>query len=263
MRRRVFLAGPFAAPALAKGALDSVQQLHRDRLAAFGTWHELAPLGRVWRPEDLPPGWRPFGSGRWRYTFEAGWYWQGRLPFSGIAEHRGRWARHARAWWWLPGARFEPAPVAWGRSAAAKVAWAPLPGRGQQAQGWSMFGRTKSADDQPSILPVPEDQHIRRTAPPDPGEIAAVTGQPVEPVPLSSLVGADDLAAWRATGQRTVRGIGDLALRLPRPRAKPDISGSAPADDAWSSFERQRQFELRQRERLRELDRRRARDELP
>ena len=260
MKRRIFLFALTSTPALAADASDVVAELYHDQLAALGRWHDLAGVGQAWRPDAVPPDWRPFSSGRWRYTFEAGWYWQGTLPFSAVAEHRGRWRFIQKTWWWLPGVRFEPAPVAWGRPGRDWVAWSPLPGGGAAPNGWSELPLRELVDPNAAIASLATDASIERTAPPEPGEVAAASGRPIEPIPLGDLVSADDLTAWFNTGNRGVSGIAQPALQRPAAAAVPRPSGPTSPDDGWSAFERQHRNDLRENQRLLERDRRRDRD---
>ncbi|WP_027135870.1 DUF6600 domain-containing protein [Geminicoccus roseus] len=261
MRRRAFLAALAAGPAAASDALETVQELHRDQLAGLGDWSERPGLGVAWRPSDVPPGWRPFSVGRWIWTIEGGWYWQGDLLFSRIAEHRGRWRRLEGAWWWLPGSRFEPAPVAWGQAEEERIAWAPLPTGGRSVEGWSVLPVAALADPAPPIRPAPADLSISRTAPPDPRWVEAASGRPVVSASLADLADPADVRAWFATDTRSLRGIADPAPLLSGPApAMPSTSGPVGADDAAEAFARQHRQDLRQSERLRERDRQRERD---
>jgi hypothetical protein len=262
MKRRFFLLGLIAAPASAQDALQAVQELYRSQLAPLGDWRDVAGLGMAWRPAGLPRDWRPFSLGRWRYTMEGGWYWQGDLPFAAIAEHRGRWRRVDGQWWWLPGTRFDPAPVAWGRAAGGTIAWAPLPTGERRVEGWSLLPLAELASTDPAIRPASKSLGIRRVAPPDPSDVEAAGGKAVQPASLGELVSADDLTAWYATDTRSVRGIADPRLRLPSPARTPRVSGPAGADDAWAGFERQHQRDLEQNQILLEEQRRQDRNDL-
>ncbi|WP_222182287.1 DUF6600 domain-containing protein [Geminicoccus harenae] len=262
MRRRLFLSMLLPAPALAQDLRQALARQFRDQLQPFGTWDELPDLGPAWRPEGVPDGWRPFSRGQWRWAREAGWYWQGDLPFSDLAEHRGRWRLAAGSWWWLPGSRFDPAPVAWAAAGPGRIAWAPLPSADGTATGWSVVPLAELTLVPVPARPLPDTDGLRRRAPPDPAEIEAAGGRVREPVPLASLAAAEDVHAWYATDSRSVRGIGTPAFRPSPPGPTPAPSGPAGEDDAWQAFERQRRLDLLDAERRRELDRERDRDRL-
>lgn len=261
MRRRALLLGLVATPAAADELLEAIVSLFHERLEPLGEWRDVPGMGQVWRPAGVAPGWRPFTAGRWRLTYEAGWFWQGDLPFSAITEHRGRWRLLDGEWWWVPGTRFDPAPVAWAKPQPGSIGWAPLPSGERPVEGWSVAPLRALAAG-PVVVHEPAGDPGRRVAPPDPLDVEAAGGPPIAMVSLGDLVDADDLTAWYAVDTRSVFGVGNPALRLPRPGPTPRPSGPNAPDSAWKSFERQRQLNLRENERLREAERRRDNNEL-
>ncbi|HWL67999.1 MAG TPA: DUF6600 domain-containing protein [Geminicoccus sp.] len=262
MRRRLFLAILLPAPALAQDLRQTLARQFRDQLKPLGVWDELPGLGPGWRPDHVPDGWRPFSSGRWRWTREAGWYWQGDLPFSALAEHRGRWRRIEGNWWWLPGSRFDPAPVAWAAPGSGQIAWAPLASEEGMPTGWSVVPLTELTLQALPVSPLADAHGLRRRAPPDPAEIEAAGGRLPEAVPLASLATPEDVRAWYATDSRSVFGIGTPGFRPPPPGPTPAPTGPSGTDDAWQAFDRQHRLDLLEAERRRELDRERDRDRL-
>ncbi|HEX2525717.1 MAG TPA: DUF6600 domain-containing protein [Geminicoccus sp.] len=263
MRRRALLLGLLVAPAVAADELlETIADQFRPSLEPLGRWRDLPGLGPAWQPDRVPDSWRPFSRGRWRLTFEAGWVWQGSLPFSAITEHRGRWRRLDDGWWWIPGTRFDPAPVAWARPARDEVAWAPLPGGDRPIEGWLSLPLARLADTEAPIAKPREGAPLRRVAPPDPAEVEAAAGRALDVVSLADLVDREDVRAWYFTDSRSVFGIGSPALQRPPPAPTPGTTGPSSPDDAFRSFERERQLNLRENERLWERERRRDANEL-
>lgn len=256
-RRPLLLLLLAAGPALADDPRQRVALLFRDRLAPFGRWTELGGLGPAWVP-DVPASWRPFGVGSWAWTEEAGWLWQGGTALSRITEHRGRWRRQDGHWLWLPGARFEPAPVAWGR-APERLGWAALPPNGEPAQGWSIVPLAEMGRPRDGSEAAGSPDGLRRTAPPAIDEVLAAGGAPAT-VALADAIDADDLRSWRLERNRSGRSIGGLPPLRPSPGV-PATGPTAP-DQRWQAQERQRQIELEASRQVLERDRQRVRENL-
>ena len=260
MKRRIVLLGLIGMPAAAASTFDLVQSRYRDELAGFGRWRDVKGAGAVWQPAGLAPDWRPFSLGQWRCTKEAGWFWQGSLALSAITEHRGRWRWIDGAWSWLPGVRFELAPVAWGRIGDDVITWAPAAGLDAQALGWSKLRSRAFVDPHPSVAKPDSDEVIRRAPPPDPAEVAAAAGKAVKPAALADLVDNADLTAWLATGSRSPAGLSMVTLPAMVPAGTSPPTGPADPDRAWSIFEAQHQDDLQENQWLHEREVRRSRD---
>jgi len=94
-------------------------------LAAHGTWVEVAPYGRCWRPAGVTLEWRPYSYGSWVWT-DCGWYWASDEPWGWACYHYGSWVFSDGAWVWVPGIEWAPAWVEW-RVGGGFVGWAPFP----------------------------------------------------------------------------------------------------------------------------------------
>jgi hypothetical protein len=100
----------------------------QEPLSACGTWLEVSPYGRCWRPADVALDWRPYGDGRWEWT-ECGWFWLSQEPWAWAGYHYGHWiCDPVHRWIWIPGIEWAPAWVSW-RVGSDFVGWAPLPPR--------------------------------------------------------------------------------------------------------------------------------------
>ena len=84
------VAGPTTYPGAAD--IEEDADYFYDQLAPYGQWIEVEDYGPCWRPNDSPPGWRPYTLGRWAYTDECGWFWVTDEPFGWCCYHYGRWA---------------------------------------------------------------------------------------------------------------------------------------------------------------------------
>ncbi len=94
-------------------------------LDSYGTWMDVAGLGRVWQPAE-PYDWRPFGDGQWVWT-DRGWMWMSDEPFAWVVYHYGYWSHWGAAGWlWVPAYDWSPARVHW-YSGNDYIGWAPLP----------------------------------------------------------------------------------------------------------------------------------------
>ena len=67
--------------------LEHLQEL----LAPYGTWLDVPPYGRCWRPTaaTADPNWRPYTQqGHWLYT-EVGWSWHSDYSWGETVFHLG------------------------------------------------------------------------------------------------------------------------------------------------------------------------------
>jgi len=95
-------------------------------LAPYGEWVAVETYGMCWRPEGVPPGWRPYVFGHWVWT-PYGWTWVSNDPCGWAVYHYGRWFYDPYyGWLWVPGYVWAPAWVQW-RWGDGFVGWAPLP----------------------------------------------------------------------------------------------------------------------------------------
>ena len=93
-------------------------------LAAYGTWVDVSPYGRCWRPADIVPEWRPYTVGHWEWT-DAGWYWMSDEPWGWACCHYGSWVLDPiYGWVWIPAVEWAPAWVVW-RETPDYIGWAP------------------------------------------------------------------------------------------------------------------------------------------
>jgi len=102
------------------------QEYFYDYLAPYGTWVSYPAYGYVWVPRHMQHGWRPYTSGRWVWT-DYGWTWVSDFEWGWAPFHYGRWGwDRGLGWFWVPGAVWGPAWVAW-RVGDIYLGWAPLP----------------------------------------------------------------------------------------------------------------------------------------
>jgi hypothetical protein len=108
-------------------------------LASYGSWVDVNPYGRCWRPAGVDPTWRPYENGRWEWT-DAGWYWASDEPWAWATYHYGNWEFDPNyGWLWIPATEWAPAWVVW-REAPDYVGWAPCgPGGVAVADSSFMF----------------------------------------------------------------------------------------------------------------------------
>ncbi len=105
-----------------------------DTLGPYGSWIDVDIYGRVWLPNVVEVGWRPYTHGSWVYT-SAGWTWNSDWRWGWAPFHYGRWFHHGQyGWVWVPGAVWAPAWVAW-REGDGWLGWAPLPPRARWSVG--------------------------------------------------------------------------------------------------------------------------------
>jgi hypothetical protein len=93
-------------------------------LDRYGAWAYEAPYGYVWYP-TVAPGWRPYYTGYWASVPAYGWTWIGAERWAWPTHHYGRWGHVRNRWFWIPGASWASAWVAWG-AAPGYVGWCPL-----------------------------------------------------------------------------------------------------------------------------------------
>jgi hypothetical protein len=108
-----------------------------EALDGHGSWRNEPGHGTVWYPDNLPPDWAPYRTGRWRWLPTWGWTWIDEAPWGFAPFHYGRWLFLGGRWAWVPG-------VANARAAAAvRPVYAPaLVGfyGGSGADSWAMGG---------------------------------------------------------------------------------------------------------------------------
>jgi len=98
---------------------------YQAELALHGNWTVDATYGSVWRPIDVPDGWRPYSNGYWSYG-PGGYFWVSYEPWGWAPYHYGNWQWTGYlGWGWVPGPVFAGAWVSWSWG-AAYVGWAPL-----------------------------------------------------------------------------------------------------------------------------------------
>ena len=112
------------AALLAKGTRITAFPVGLGELDAHGTWTDVPPLGRVWRPR-VREDWAPFRSGQWRWDDQAGYVWVSSESWGWLPYHYGRWARVTAGWVWAPDAAFHAGEVYWLRSGNL-IGWGPL-----------------------------------------------------------------------------------------------------------------------------------------
>jgi uncharacterized protein DUF6600 len=128
-------------------------------LAPYGTWTSLPEYGRVWIPNDMAPGWRPYTAGRWVYT-SYGWTWVSEQEWGWAPFHYGRWAFVASyGWVWIPGTVWAPAWVVW-RHTPGWVGWAPLPPQVVVRPGLEIRAATMNVRIEPSWFCFVEEHRI-------------------------------------------------------------------------------------------------------
>lgn len=110
-----YTAGPYGPPQIS----------FYDVMGDYGTWVNVEPFGRVWRPY-VSYGWRPYVEGHWVYT-QYGPTWVGYEPWAWAAYHYGNWIMAPDyGWVWIPGYEWHPGRVMWSVSGGA-IGWIPAP----------------------------------------------------------------------------------------------------------------------------------------
>jgi hypothetical protein len=105
-------------------------------LSPNGEWVDVAPLGRVWQPDDEGAN-DPFvpytSDGQWLYG-AYGWTFDSNAPWGWAAFHFGRWIFITELGWvWTPGAGADAVIPVWGpawvtwRTDGDVVGWVPTP----------------------------------------------------------------------------------------------------------------------------------------
>ncbi|BDU78039.1 DUF6600 domain-containing protein [Mesoterricola sediminis] len=106
------------------GRVPAPLRYYADDLDRDGTWIQVENTW-CWRPLRVEVGWRPYLHGRWG-AFRGGLTWISAEPWGYVTHHHGRWGwSPAYGWYWIPGAAYSPAWVAWG-SEGGWLGWAPL-----------------------------------------------------------------------------------------------------------------------------------------
>jgi len=93
-----------------------------------------------WRPLRVSAEWRPYWRGRWG-AYPGGMTWISDEPWGYVTYHHGRWGWGAGlGWYWVPGAHYAPAWVAW-QTTDVYFGWAPMGYRGQPVTwGYGAWG---------------------------------------------------------------------------------------------------------------------------
>jgi hypothetical protein len=103
---------------------EEVRPYYRE-LSSYGNWVVVPEYGRVWYPNDVPVGWRPYWDGYWNYG-PHGYFWVSNEPWGWAPYRYGRWSWvGGRGWCWIPGRVFAGAWVSWSWG-SAYFGWAPL-----------------------------------------------------------------------------------------------------------------------------------------
>lgn len=151
---RVFAAATAMLGATIAGAVSSDNEVSprafHERLAPYGHWFEHPRWGEVWRPTEVPSGFRPYRDGHWENTAAYGTVWVS--DYSADADEKGRWGdivfHYGRwgydpqyGWLWVPGYTWSPAWVVW-REGAGNIGWFPMPpgdydGAGEYRDDWA------------------------------------------------------------------------------------------------------------------------------
>lgn len=71
-------------------------------LSYYGTWSNVAGLGNVWTPSNVPANWAPFTQGHWDSIQPWGWTWVDDEPWGFAPFHYGRWTTVNNVWYWIP-----------------------------------------------------------------------------------------------------------------------------------------------------------------
>jgi hypothetical protein len=97
------------------------------QLSPYGTWSEVEGYGSVWQPSSqiVGTGFIPYTDGKWVYT-NAGWVFVSSYEWGWGPFHYGNWVFLDSGWYWRPGATWGPAWVEW-RYGNGYFGWAPLP----------------------------------------------------------------------------------------------------------------------------------------
>jgi hypothetical protein len=186
-------------------------------LDGYGTWMDVAGLGRVWQPA-VSYDWRPFSDGQWVWT-DRGWMWLSDEPFSWVVYHYGYWSHWGAAGWlWVPGYEWSPARVHW-YAGEDFIGWAPLSPPGhtppqayEQDNIWVVVppnqftrehvGQYRTAAQRPILVPSQDRQRA-----PDVGFVRRATNQ--------------EIRRWRTESEDIRRGERTLTRVRVREEAPP------------------------------------------
>ncbi|GEM_PF-670773 len=99
---------------------------YADDLDGQGDWTYIDDCASwCWRPRGVSEEWRPYWNGRWA-SYPGGMTWIASEPWGFVTSHFGRWGwRASFGWYWIPGAFYSPAWVAW-HSTDEYIGWAPM-----------------------------------------------------------------------------------------------------------------------------------------
>ena len=98
-----------------------------EALSADGDWVWHPTYGRVWRPRQVGPEWRPYMYGRWVYTREYGWVWVSEERWGWVVYHYGHWVWTSQyGWVWVARDVWAPSWVEWCYG-GGYVGWSPMP----------------------------------------------------------------------------------------------------------------------------------------
>ena len=111
----------------AQGQTYGTIAFFEESLAADGVWLWHSTYGRVWRPHQIGPEWRPYMYGRWAYTNEYGWIWVSQERWGWVVYHYGHWVWTSEyGWVWVPRDMWAPSWVEWCYG-KGYVGWSPMP----------------------------------------------------------------------------------------------------------------------------------------
>ena len=99
---------------------------YSDDLDGHGEWVYVDDCNTwCWRPKGVVEEWRPYWRGRWG-CYAGGMTWVSDEPWGYVTHHFGRWGWGVNlGWYWIPGAYYSPAWVAW-QTNDAYFGWAPM-----------------------------------------------------------------------------------------------------------------------------------------
>jgi hypothetical protein len=188
-------------------------QAFRAILEPVGGWVEVEGYGLVWQPSAQIVGsdFIPYADGKWVYT-TAGWVFVSSYDWGWAPFHYGNWVSLDSGWYWVPGSRWGPAWVEW-RYATGYIGWTPLPPIDAKVVATNPAPFTYAPVDRftaPSLRPyvvageraetltaqssalvsaaVVEGQPVVPVNAGPPPQMVVVTGTPVTPVPVTTLV---------------------------------------------------------------------------
>ena len=111
----------------AHGQTQATITFFEETLSADGDWLWHPTYGRVWRPRQIGPDWRPYMYGRWVYTNEYGWVWVSQERWGWVVYHYGHWVWTSEyGWVWVARDVWAPSWVEWCYG-NGYVGWSPMP----------------------------------------------------------------------------------------------------------------------------------------